>query len=54
MANNYRKEEFQDENGDVIYPHTDARVVFLPDGMTVYDFLNNEVTNEQINQILAD
>lgn len=46
--------QFQDSNGNIIHWHTDARVVFFPDGTSLYALYNNEVTDEQINQILAD
>lgn len=43
--------EFQDADGNVCYFHTDARVVWLPDGTSLYAFLNADVTDEQINSI---
>ena len=43
--------EFQDSNGNVCYFHTDARVVWLPDGASLYDFLNSDISDEQINSI---
>ncbi len=54
MADNmtrYRIEEFQDHQGNVIYPQTDARGVWV-DEYTLYALLNVSITDEQINAIL--
>jgi len=54
MADNttrYRIEELQDHKGNVIYPQTDARGVWVEDH-ALYALLNTEVTDEQINTIL--
>ena len=54
MADNmtrYRIEEFQDHPGNVIYPQTDARGVWV-DEYTLYALLNVSITDEQINAIL--
>ena len=54
MADNmtrYRIEEFQDHQGNVIYPQTDARGVWV-DEYTLYALLNVSITAEQINAIL--
>lgn len=48
----YIMAEFQDANGNIIYWHTDARVVWLPDGTSLYAFLNDEVTDAMLNGIL--
>lgn len=48
----YIMAEFQDSNGNIIYFHTDARVVWLPDGTSLYALLNGTMTDEQINTIL--
>lgn len=53
-ANRYRREEFQDYEGNVVYPHTDARVVWMPNGKSLWDFCKDDVTDEQIAQILMD
>lgn len=45
--------EFQDHNGNVCYFHTDARVVWMPDGTSVYDFLTKETTDAQIDSIFS-
>lgn len=45
--------EFQDSNGNIVYWHTDARVVWLPDGTSLYTYMDADVTDEQINAILA-
>ncbi len=47
----YRIEELQDHKGNVIYPQTDARGVWVED-YALYALLNTEVTDEQINTIL--
>ncbi len=48
----YIMAEFQDYRGNIIYWHTDARVVWFPDGTSLYDFLSADVTDEQIDRIL--
>lgn len=48
----YIMAEFQDSNGNIIYFHTDARVVWLPDGTSLYDVLAAKISDEQINTIL--
>lgn len=45
--------EFQDSQGNIIYWHTDARVVWLPDGTSLYAYMDANVTDDQINAILA-
>ena len=50
----YRREEFQDHKGNVIYWHTDGRVVWLPDGDSLWDFIKDDVTDDQITQILMN
>lgn len=54
MADNmtrYRIEEFQDHQGNVIYPQTDSRGVWV-DEYALYELLNVSITDEQINAIL--
>ena len=54
MADNmtrYWIEEFQDHQGNVIYPQTDARGVWV-DEYALYALLNVSITDEQINAIL--
>ena len=46
----YRIEELQDHKGNVIYPQTDARGVWVNDEK-LYDLLNAEVTDEQISSV---
>lgn len=48
----YIMAEFQDSNGNIIYFHTDARVVWFPDGTSLYALLNETMTDERINAIL--
>lgn len=50
----YRREEYQDNEGNVIYPHTDAAVVWLLDGTSLGDFLSKEATDEEITTALID
>lgn len=47
----YRIEEMQDDEGNVIYPQTDAKGVWV-DGKLLQDILKAEVSDEQINAIL--
>jgi len=46
--------EFSDSDGNVCYYHTDARVVWLPDGTSLWDFMNKGVTDEEITAALID
>lgn len=50
----YRREEYQDNEGNVIYPHTDAAVVWLPDGTSLDTFLSKNATDEEITAALID
>lgn len=54
MAGRYLATELQDENGDVIYPHTEADIVFASDGTTVEENLGGEVTDADIQEIFGD
>lgn len=47
----YRIEELQDHQGNVIYPQTDARGVWVED-QALYALLNPDITDEQIINIL--
>lgn len=46
--------EFSDHNGNVCYFHTDARVVWMPDGTSLSDFLTIRATDEEIDAALID
>lgn len=52
MAGRYLPTELQNENGDVIYPHTDAGVVWTQDGKSVEEKLKEKtkivITGENI------
>lgn len=53
MAENtsrYRIEELQDNKGNVIYPQTDARGVWVNE-KKLFNLLNAEVTDEQISSV---
>lgn len=50
-VNRYRIEELQDHEGNVIYPQTDARGVWV-DNCSLYTLLNATISDEQINTIL--
>lgn len=52
MKERYIMAEFQDANGNIVYWHTDARVVWLSDGTSLDAYLNADVTDERINKIL--
>ena len=43
--------ELQDYEGNTVYPHTEANVVWLPVGTSVSDFLKAEVTDAEINSM---
>lgn len=49
----YRMEEFQDDQGNVIYPHTDAGVVWMDEG-SLKEFLNTRATDAEITEALID
>lgn len=53
MPNIY-KGELQDHEGNTIYPHTESDVVFMTDGQTVEEFLQEEVTEEYIKSLFAE
>ena len=44
--------ELQDYEGNTIYPHTEATVVFMSDGMPLSEFSKDDITDEQIEKIL--
>lgn len=50
-VNRYRIEELQDHNGNVIYPQTDSRGVWVDD-YSLYALLNATISDEQISSIL--
>lgn len=54
MAGRYLATELQDDNGDVIYPHTEADIVFTSDGTTVEENLGGDVTDSEIQEIFSD
>lgn len=54
MAGRYLATELQDDNGDVIYPHTEADIVFASDGTTVEENLGGDVTDTEIQEIFGD
>lgn len=54
MAGRYLATELQDDNGDVIYPHTEADIVFASDGTTVEENLGGDVTDSEIQEIFSD
>lgn len=54
MAGRYLPTELQDSNGDVVYPHTEADIVWMQDGKSVQEFLNADVTDETIKKIIED
>lgn len=43
--------ELQDSDGNVLYPHTEVKGIWLPDGTSMYDCLLTESTDEKINNI---
>lgn len=47
----YRIEELQDHQGNIVYPQTDSRGVWVDD-YALYALLNHDVTDEQISNIL--
>lgn len=46
--------EFSDYQGNVIYFHTDSRVVWMQNGKSLESFLGTEITDEQIKSILRN
>ncbi|MDE6993024.1 MAG: hypothetical protein K2P41_01150, partial [Lachnospiraceae bacterium] len=53
MSGRYLATELQDDNGDVIYPHTEADIVYTSDGTTVEENLNGEVTDTDMQEIFV-
>lgn len=53
MAGRYLATELQDENGDVIYPHTETDIVFGSDGTTVEENLSGDVTDADIEEVFS-
>lgn len=49
----YLPTELQDKDGNVIYPHTEAGVVWLSDGTHMENALNEAVTDEDIESIFS-
>lgn len=54
MAGRYLATELQDDNGDIIYPHTEADIVFASDGTTIEENLSGEVTSEDMQEIFSN
>ncbi len=52
MAGRYLAVEMQNESGDVIYPHTEADIVFTSEGRTVEEHMSGEITETDIQEIL--
>lgn len=48
------KGELQDYEGNTIYPHTEADIVFMTEGQTVEQFLRENVTEEQIKSLFVE
>ncbi|MCM1192726.1 MAG: hypothetical protein NC389_09895, partial [Acetatifactor muris] len=53
MAERYLSTELQDENGNVIYPHTEADIVFTSDGKSVEEHMSGDVTDADIQEVMA-
>lgn len=49
----YRIEEFQDHQGNVVYPQTDARAVWAGE-QSLHSLLSAEITDEQIDSVLNE
>lgn len=49
----YKRQELQDDEGNVIYPHTDADVVWIGND-SIGNFLKNQATDEEITTALID
>lgn len=44
MAGKYLPTELQDSNGDIVYPHTEADIVFMTDGSNVEEELRKKTS----------
>lgn len=44
--------ELQDYEGNTVYPHTEASVVWMPEGQSLSDFMKDELTDDQIKQLI--
>lgn len=51
MAGRYLPTELQDASGDVIYPHSEADIIFMSDGSNVEEAINTDTTEEDIRGI---
>lgn len=52
-ATRYRMEEFQDDKGNVVYPHTASDVVWMEEG-SLKEYLDTKATDEDIDAALID
>ncbi|MCM1121841.1 MAG: hypothetical protein NC416_04590 [Eubacterium sp.] len=43
--------EMQDSDGNIVHPHTEAKVVFLEDGTTLEQKLTEDVSKDEIRNI---
>ncbi len=43
--------ELQDHDGNIIHPHTEAKVVFLPDGSTLEENMNENIIEEDVRTL---
>lgn len=43
--------EFQDSDGNIIHPHTEAKGVFLPDGSTLEERMNENISEEDVRTL---
>lgn len=49
-----KKIELQDHEGNIIHPHTETSLVFMNDGKTLDEVMNEEVTEEEIRAIIEE
>ncbi len=49
-----KKVELQDHEGNIIHPHTEAGLVFMNDGKTLDEVVNEDITEEEIRAIIEE
>lgn len=51
MAGRYLPTELSNKDGDIVYPHSDASIIWMEDGKSVQQALNDAVTEDDIKDI---
>lgn len=43
--------ELQDADGNIVHPHTEAKGVFLPDGSTLEQHMNEDILEDDVRTL---